>query len=115
MRSVSLATAMTLTGRSKRTLWRFIENGSVIRGDDTVSGKATIDLDSISPYFLMRIDPQDFELIESADAGGGVLRRRMNWPCFFWPTANRPAPSIGWNLPPIKVTRTPCTGLAVAI
>ena len=71
MKSISLATAMSLTGRSKRTLWRLIEHGSVIRSADTVDGKATIDLDSISPYFLMRIDPADFALIESADYGGG--------------------------------------------
>jgi TPR repeat protein len=62
---------MNLTGRSKRTLWRFIENGLVIRGADTATGKATVDLDSIGPYFLMPIDPADFDLIGSADCGGG--------------------------------------------
>jgi TPR repeat protein len=87
---------MTLTGRSKRTLWRFIENGSVIRGDDTVDGKATIDLDSIRPYCLMQIDPQDFALIERADCGGGGDAEAQNELALLFLANDQPASALYW-------------------
>lgn len=72
MKSISLAAAVTLTARSERTLWRWIANGSVTRVADNVAGKTMIALDSIKPYLGMPIAPEDFDLIERADAGGGA-------------------------------------------
>jgi TPR repeat protein len=87
---------MNLTGRSKRTLWRFIEHGLVIRGDNTANGKATIDLDSIRPYFLMQIDPQDFALIESADCGGGGDADAQNELALLFLANQQPASALYW-------------------
>jgi len=70
MKSISLATAVNLTGRSERTLWRWIAGGTIRRADDTVSGKTWIDFDSLKPYLSMPLEPEDFDLIESADGGG---------------------------------------------
>lgn len=69
---ISLATAVTLTEWSKRTLWRRISDGSLrrISEDDFLDDKkAKIHLDTIKDYICFPIEPGDFELIESADAG----------------------------------------------
>jgi TPR repeat protein len=87
---------MNLTGRSKRTLWRLIENGLVIRGNDTATGKATVDLDSIRPYFRMSIDPADFDLIESADAGGGGDATAQNELALLFLANQQPASALYW-------------------
>jgi hypothetical protein len=117
MKTISLATAISLTGRSKRTLWRLVADGAITRAADNAGGSAMVDLASLKPYFQMQIAPEDFELIERADAGGGgvALRHKTSWPCFFWKTASRKALFTGWSWPPNKVARTPCTGWGAAI
>jgi len=67
---ISIAAAITLTELSKRTLWRRISDGSLIRIDDnTVDDKAKISLDAIKSNICVPLEPEDFDLIESADAG----------------------------------------------
>jgi TPR repeat protein len=67
---ISLATAITLTGWSKRTLWRRIADGTLARADEDVfAEKVKISLEAIRPYFCIPIALEDFHLIECADAG----------------------------------------------
>jgi hypothetical protein len=69
---INLATAATLTEWSKRTLWRRISDGTLTRtGDDNIFNdkKTKIHLDTIKSYICVPLEPEDFELIESADAG----------------------------------------------
>jgi len=67
---ISIAAAKTLTEWSERTLWRRISDGTLARIDDnTFEDKAKICLDSIKPYICVSLGPEDFDLIESADAG----------------------------------------------
>lgn len=67
---ISLATAITLTGWSKRTLWRRIADGTLIRADgDAFTDKAKISLEAIRPFICVPIESEDLYLIERADAG----------------------------------------------
>ena len=67
---ISIAAAITLTGWSERTIWRRISDGTLSRVDEnTVKDKAMISLDAIKSNFCVPIEPEDFDLIENADAG----------------------------------------------
>lgn len=67
---ISLATAITLTEWSKRTLWRRISDGTLTRGDYQGSDdKAKIQLDAIKAYICIPMKADDFFLVELADAG----------------------------------------------
>ena len=68
---ISIATAITLTGWSKRTLWRRISDGTLKREDDKdpEDNKAKIHLGTIKLHICIPLEPEDFDLIESADAG----------------------------------------------
>lgn len=69
---INLATASSLTGWSKRTLWRRISDGTVKRSDneDVLDDKkAKVQLDTIKPHICVPVEPSDFNLIERADAG----------------------------------------------
>ena len=75
MKSISLSAAVTLTERSERTLWRWIAEGTVTRAADSAAGKTMIEFDSIKPHLRMKIEPDDFDLIESADTSGGAAEQ----------------------------------------
>jgi len=67
---ISIATAITLTEWSRRTLWRRISDGSLARVDDNdASDKTRIPLEAIKPHICIPLDQQDFDLIRDADAG----------------------------------------------
>ena len=67
---ISLAAATTLTGWSKRTLWRRISDGTLTRVDNNeLNDKAKIHLDMIKSHICVPLEPEDFDLIETADAG----------------------------------------------
>ena len=70
MQVISLVSASRLTGRSERTLWRWIAEGSLLRApDNIVLGKAMVQLESVKPFISIPINTEDFALIASADAG----------------------------------------------
>ena len=67
---ISIATAITLTGLSERTLWRRISDGTLTRANSNdLNDKARIPLDTIKSYICVPLEPEDFYLIESANAG----------------------------------------------
>ncbi|MDB5770386.1 MAG: Sel1-like [Burkholderia sp.] len=70
MRYVSLASTVSLTARSERTLWRWIADGTLTRsGDNAKYGKAMVQLESIIPYVCIQINTKDHDLIVNADNG----------------------------------------------
>lgn len=70
MDMISLPTAITLTEKSERTLWRLIADGSIRREMD--AGKAVIDLASLKPYLCLPLD--DLALVQAADHGDAVAQ-----------------------------------------
>lgn len=68
---ISITTATKLTGWSRRTLWRRISDGTLIReGNSTLEdNKVKIHLGTIKLHICIPLEPDDFDLIESADAG----------------------------------------------
>lgn len=68
---ISITTATTLTGWSRRTLWRRISDGTLRREASNLleGNKTKIHLSTIKRHICIPLDPDDFELIENADAG----------------------------------------------
>lgn len=69
---ISLSTAATLTGWSKRTLWRRLSDGTLARssGQEILDDKKTkIDFATIASHVCIPVAADDIELIERADAG----------------------------------------------
>lgn len=92
---ISIATAITLTGWSKRTLWRRISDGTLTRENGTVSeeNKAKIHLDTIKLHLCIPLDPEDFDLIESADAGETEAQTDL---ALLFMVNKKPANAIYW-------------------
>lgn len=72
MKSISLSAAVSLTGRSERTLWRWIANGTVSRVSDSDVGKTMLDFDSVAPHLRQQLAAEELDLVERADSGGGA-------------------------------------------
>lgn len=67
---LNLKTVMALTGWSKRTLWRRLSNGVVMREEQEDDGKATkISFDEIKEHICIPLIDEDFKLIQRADNG----------------------------------------------
>jgi hypothetical protein len=67
---IKLATAITLTGWSKRTFWRRFADGSVERGiENEVNEMSTVVLDSVLPHLWISLTDDDLQLVLEADKG----------------------------------------------
>lgn len=67
---LSLTTVMALTGWSKRTLWRRISNGTVVREDSGDGDKVTkLSFEDLKAHICIPLNEEDFELVKKADAG----------------------------------------------
>ena len=78
MQVISLVSASRLTGRSERTLWRWIAEGSLLRApDNIVLGKAMVQLESVKPFMSIPISTEDLSLITSADAGDPAAQNEL--------------------------------------
>lgn len=70
MEFVTLHTATSITGLSKRTLWRRIAAGAVRTEDASEPGERTgIAVDDVLSLSQLRLEPDDRQLILDADAG----------------------------------------------
>lgn len=70
MAYITLGTAVSLTGLSKRTLWRRVADGLLPTQGGTDQGEHTrVRLDEILPLSRLRLEPEDHELIVDADTG----------------------------------------------
>jgi TPR repeat protein len=70
MTYITLSTAVSITGLSKRTLWRRIADGCLHTQGGTDQGEHTrIMLDEVIALSRLRLEPEDHALILKADAG----------------------------------------------
>lgn len=66
----NLTTVMALTGWSKRTLWRRVSDGTVVREDLSEGEKITkLRFNALTQHLCIPISDEDFGLIDQADAG----------------------------------------------
>jgi TPR repeat protein len=96
MRSISLATAIALTGRSERTLWRYLADGAIARAPESVSGKTLIDIDSLTPYLSLPLGQEELALVARADAGGAGSAEAQNELGLRFLSAGKPDSAIYW-------------------
>lgn len=70
MATITLSTAASLTGLSKRTLWRRVTDGLLhLQGDANQGEHARVPLAEILPLSRLQLEPEDFDLLLEADAG----------------------------------------------
>lgn len=69
MDGVSLDSAIILTGISRRTFWRRLAAGEVIRLKSDYRGRTILSISSLAPLLLIPVDPEDYALLIAADAG----------------------------------------------
>ncbi|MEJ6656377.1 MAG: tetratricopeptide repeat protein, partial [Pseudomonas sp.] len=67
--AISLNSAIIVTGLSKRTLWRRLDDGQITRQENDARGRAMLTLTDLLPMLCVQIDPEDHELVVQADAG----------------------------------------------
>lgn len=97
MASITLNTAMSLTGLSKRTLWRRIADGQ-LRVHGTSSGGGGSDhtrvlLDDVIALSRLRVDDDDRALIADADAGSAEAQCDLG---LLLLTLNHPTEAVAW-------------------
>lgn len=68
MTAISIATALSLTRWSERTLWRRLADGTLQRAS-LPSDKVGILLESLLPHCCIDLTPDDLLLLQAADAG----------------------------------------------
>lgn len=66
---ISIQSAVTLTGRSERTLWRWIADGTLIRAREAANGKTMLHIESVRPHISIPVEKEEMELIVRADRG----------------------------------------------
>ena len=65
---IGIATAITLIRLSERTLWHLISDGNMTRAkNNDINDKARIPLATIKSCICVHLEPEDFNLIESAN------------------------------------------------
>jgi len=67
--AVSLMAAVTLTGKSKRTLWRRLGDGSLPRAADDAQGRTLVPLAAVAAEACLPLAAGDWPLVLAADAG----------------------------------------------
>ncbi len=96
MASITLNTAMSLTGLSKRTLWRRIADGQ-LRVHGTSSGGGSdhtrVLLDDVIALSRLRVDDDDRALIADADAGSAEAQCDLG---LLLLTQNHPTEAVAW-------------------
>lgn len=68
---ITVATAMALTGWSRRTIWRRLGDGTLVReaGSGADGGGAGVSLASLAAHMRVPLDQDELALIERADGG----------------------------------------------
>ena len=94
MHHVSLQAASTLTGWSLRTLRRRLADGSLTcAADNTEHYKTMICLDSLKRDLCIALDPDDIELVKSADAGEPQAQNDL---ALLFLENNKPQSAVYW-------------------
>ena len=103
---ISLASAIALTEKSERTLWRLVAEGAVRR--ELVQGKALFALESLRDFLMPSLAETEasFKLIEAADQGDAVAQTDLACICSM-NSARRESSGTrrftGWNAPPRRI------------
>ncbi len=69
MKSISLDAAVIIGGRSKRTWWRRISEGSVTRLENDARGRTMLSFEEVLPLICFPFEGEDLGLILTADSG----------------------------------------------
>jgi uncharacterized protein len=94
MSSISLSTASSITGLTKRTLWRHIEQGSLTSISAREPGEKTrVRLEDVLPLACLPLEPEDHRVIVEADGGDAVAHCDL---ALIFLAANRPADAVPW-------------------
>lgn len=91
--AISLDTATLVTGVSKRTLWRRLDDGKITRQENDSRGRAMLTLADLAPMLCVSIDPEDHELMADADAGNADAQNDL---AQLFLDANRPDIALHW-------------------
>lgn len=91
--SISLDTAILVTGVSKRTLWRRIGDRKISRLENDIRGRAMLALADLVPMLCVSVDPEDYELLSDADAGDADAQNDL---ALLFLDANRPDIALYW-------------------
>ncbi|MES2535015.1 MAG: tetratricopeptide repeat protein [Pseudomonadota bacterium] len=94
LKIISLISATTLTGKSERTLWRWVTDGTLLRSNNEIGrGKTAVCLDSVKPHFCVPLAPEDFDLVLSADAGNAEAQNDLG---LFFLENEKPKSAVYW-------------------
>ena len=75
--AISLEAAVALTGRSRRTWWRRIEEGAVAKLAPDARGRALLVFDEVRPAIGLALDDEDVAAILRADAGDAQAQAQV--------------------------------------
>ena len=77
METISLMAAVTLTGKSKRTLWRRLADGSLPRAPDDSHGRTMLSLPPVAAESCLPLSSADWKLVLAADAGSATAQNEL--------------------------------------
>jgi hypothetical protein len=69
MNGISLDSAVILTGISRRTFWRRLAEGEIVRLNNDPRGRTVLSINSLSSLLIVPVEPEDYELLIEADRG----------------------------------------------
>lgn len=75
--AISLEAAVALTGRSRRTWWRRIEEGAVAKLAPDARGRALLVFDEVRPAIGLALDDEDMAAILRADGGDAQAQAQV--------------------------------------
>jgi TPR repeat protein len=77
METISLMAAVTLIGKSRRTLWRRLADGSLPRAPDDSHGRTMLPLQSVAAESCLPLAGADWKLVQAADAGSASAQNEL--------------------------------------
>lgn len=75
--AISLEAAVAITGRSRRTWWRRIEEGAVTKLPADARGRALLALDEVRPAIVLALDDAETAAVVRADMGDAAAQAEV--------------------------------------
>ena len=75
--TVSIETAVALTGRSRSTWWRHMSEGKVTRVGDDARGRALLAWTDVAPEVTVPMDAEEVDLVFGADVGDADAQNNL--------------------------------------
>lgn len=76
---ISLMAAVTLTGKSKRTLWRRLSDGTLTRAPDDTHGRTMVLLAAVQGEAGFHLEEHDWYTLLAADGGSASAQLDMGY------------------------------------